>query len=253
MCRRKVSRSGGAAAGPGMNKTDLRLVLVDDEPLARARLKRMLAGLEGIELCGEAGEGRQALELIRETRPDAVLLDVEMPGTDGVSAAAAINELAPPPAVIFITAYESYALDAFGVRALDYLVKPVRASRLDEALARVREVRPVTTRKALSARVGERLQRIPLETVRVLRATDKYTQVAHTGGVHLVDESLVALESEFPDRFVRVHRATLVSREHITGLFRDSDGTERLQIADCKLAPKISRRNLSTVRKVLKD
>lgn len=227
----------------------LKLVLVDDEPLARARLKRMLAECDDIELCGEAGEGGQALEVIRESRPDAVLLDVEMPGKDGVSAAAAINELDHPPAVIFITAYENYALDAFGVRALDYLVKPVRASRLNEALARVRDVRPASGRRALSARVGERLRRIPLDTVRILRATDKYTQVTDTDGVHLIDDSLVALETEFPDRFVRVHRATLVSREHITGLFRDDNGAERLQIADCQLTPKISRRNLAQVRK----
>lgn len=150
--------------------------------------------------------------------------------------------------MIFVTAYENYAVEAFGVRALDYLVKPVRAARLEEALQRVRALRPDTGRQALSARVGECVQRIPLDAIRMLEATDKYTQIHHLQGTSLADDSLVALEQEFPHRFVRIHRATLVSRAHMIELFRDDDGHERVRLADCAQAPKVSRRNLAKVR-----
>lgn len=230
----------------------LKVMLVDDEPLALSRLRRLLAERDDAELCGEAKNGSRALDLIRETRPEVVLLDVEMPGDSGVSVAEAINRMGDPPVIIFVTAYENYAVEAFGVRALDYLVKPVRPERLGEALARAREARPVTGRRALNARVGDRTLRIPLDEVRMLKATDKYTQVVHLSGVHLVDDSLASLEKEFSERFVRIHRATLVSRAHIVELFRDAAGVERLRLAGCEPAPKVSRRNLSYVRRLLR-
>lgn len=232
----------------------LRVLVVDDEAPAVRRLQRLLKEHPLAEYAGSASHAAEALAACRSQHPDVVLLDVEMPGMDGVSAARRMLRLEQPPQVIFVTAFEQYAVDAFDLHALDYLVKPVRAERLDKALRRAAEARTggPGRRVSLSARLGERLLAIPLDEVRVLLAEDKYTCVHYLGGEALIEDSLMSLEARFPEHFVRVHRAALVSREHLRALQRDADGHERVEIEGCEVRPEVSRRNLATVRRLLK-
>lgn len=231
----------------------LSVLIVDDEPLARRRLRRLLDQQAGVELVGEAADAEAALAMCRARSPDLVLLDVEMPGEDGISLAGRLARLARPPAVVYVTAFAAYAVDAFAVEARDYLVKPVRAERLAHALERVRASLPLVTggRRQLSARIGDRLQVIPVEQIRLLIAEDKYTCVHHLEGTALVEDSLVALEQEFPGDFVRIHRNALVARNHLRELVREPDGRTCVRIAGCPETPEVSRRNLPGLRRVL--
>lgn len=230
---------------------ELRAFLADDEPPAVRRLSDLLADCEGVVVAGTANRADQVMDRCRELHPDVAFLDVEMPGLSGVRLARQLRELEPRPAVVFVTAYEDYAVDAFELAVVDYLVKPVRAERLDRALERVRRQLDAMPR-CLPVRVGERLLSIPLENIRLLQAEDKYTCVYHLEGEALVDDSLVRLEERFGDRFVRVHRNALVSRAHIRGLFRGNDGCERVEIRDLDIHPEVSRRNRAAVRRLIR-
>lgn len=231
---------------------ELGVIIVDDEPPAIRRLDRLLAQIDGVGVLDRLDQAALVVERCRQVRPDVVLLDVAMPGTDGVQLARELKKLEVPPAVIFTTAYEEYAVDAFELEALDYLVKPIRVERLAAALERARQQRPGRP-AALSARLGERLMSIPVADIRVLLAEDKYTCVHYLGGEALIDDSLVSLEQRFPDRFVRVHRNALVSITHLRGLFRDSEGNERVEVDGVECRPELSRRNRSRVRRLLKE
>ncbi len=231
----------------------LNAVLVDDEPPALERLKRMLE---------EGGQARAIACLsnpadvescCKRLHPDLVILDIEMPGVDGVSLARRLAGLSSPPAVIFCTAYENYAVDAFEIDAVDYLVKPIRAQRLNRALERVRRSRLTSRQDWLSARLGDRLLKIPLASIRVLAAEDKYTCVHHLEGQALVEDSLVSLEQRYPETFMRIHRSTLVSRAHLKALFRDAEGRDLVEVDGVALQPEVSRRNLAEVRKWLQN
>jgi len=231
----------------------LRVVLVDDEAPARDRLARLLESCENAQLVGQCDDGSGLVELCSREQPDLVLLDVEMPGADGIELARHIKALQQPPEVVFVTAFENYAVDAFDVRAADYLVKPVRRERLEAALDRVRarsrkgELEPI-----LVARLGDRITRIPVGEIRALIAEDKYVSVHSVGGVALVENSLVQLESRFEGRLLRVHRNALVSRRHLRSLYRDADGSERVEVDEVDVRPEVSRRNLPEVRRVLR-
>ncbi|AKS42298.1 LytR/AlgR family response regulator transcription factor [Wenzhouxiangella marina] len=233
----------------------LRVLVVDDEAPARERLLRLIEGIDGVEVAGSASRPNEVLPACRQASPDVVLLDVEMPGGNGVDVARQLSTLDPEPAVIFVTAFERYAVEAFDVEAIDYLVKPVRASRLEAAFARVRERldRNPAQVPALLARLGERVTRIPLDEVRALIAEDKYVCVHHTGGKALVEESLVQLEQRFPERFLRVHRNALVDRNRLRALFRNPAGADCVEIEGIDVQPEVSRRNLPAVRRALKD
>lgn len=235
----------------------MRLLLVDDEPLARERLAALLAGMDGIEVAGEAGSGREALELAARTRFDVVLLDIRMPGMDGLAAATELGRLPRPPAIIFCTAYEDHALAAFEANAQDYLLKPVRRERLRTALERVRQRLPQAAaparRSSLSARLGSELILLPVTEVSHLVAGDKYVTAHHAGGELLLDDSLTALESEFPDLFVRIHRSTLVARTRLAGLVRGPDGGTAVRLDGVDGPLEISRRNLPAVRRLVRS
>lgn len=230
---------------------ELGVIIVDDEPPAIRRLERLIAGLADIKVLDRLEQTACVIERCRQLKPDVILLDVEMPGIDGIGLARELHELDSPPAVIFVTAYEEYAVDAFELAAVDYLIKPVRAERLGEALDRVRQKRPDRP-AALTARLGERLMSIPVVDIRVLVAEDKYTCVHHVGGEALVEDSLVSLEQRFPDRFVRVHRNALVSALHLRGLSRDANRQVRVEVEGALHRPEVSRRNLARVRRLLK-
>ncbi|MEC5217207.1 two-component system response regulator AlgR [Actimicrobium sp. GrIS 1.19] len=216
----------------------VRLFLVDDEAPARARLRDVLsdiaAGCPHV-IVGEADNAQAAMDGIVALDPDIVLLDVQMPGMNGIELAAHLgSQLAAPPAIIFISAFDDYALKAFEVRALDYLLKPVRAARLADAIARAamrpnRQQRDAVTDAARSLQSARqhfavqergRLLLVPVAEVIYLKAETKYVTVRTGSAEHLIEESLLSLEEELAHRFVRVHRNALVARDAIAGVER---------------------------------
>jgi two-component system, LytTR family, response regulator AlgR len=242
-------------AGGSLDVTDMvGVYIADDEPPAVDRLKRLLADVEGCEVLGSSTRPEQALLECARLHPDVILLDVEMPGLDGVSLASRLTRMERPPAVVFVTAYEQYAVEAFDLAALDYLVKPVSAQRLARAMDRIRTTRPAARKEArLVARLGDRILSIPLADIRVLQAEDKYTNVYYSDGTALIDDSLVSIEERFPGRFMRIHRNALVSRAHLKGLIRDRSGQDRVEIEGVDMQPLVSRRNLPGVRQELME
>lgn len=208
----------------------LAVFIVDDEPPARNRLKDLLADCTEqlpLALVGEAGSGVEALDKLSEVHADVVLVDIRMPQMDGIELAQHLNKLHKPPVIIFTTAYDSYAVNAFEQRAIDYLLKPVRLGRLFEALTRARAAVPVRSevlqeltpepRKHLSIHERGKIVLIPIEQVLYLRAEMKYITVRTVDHEYLLEESLIALEKEFALRFVRVHRNCLVAKAEIEG------------------------------------
>ena len=236
----------------------LKLVIADDEPMARERLRMLLADESGVEVVAEAGDGQQVLDACAAHRPHAVLLDIAMPGIDGLETARRLAAATPPTAVVFCTAYDAHALSAFEAAALDYLVKPVRPERLAAALERVRTFlagRPATAsgkRTHLCARLRGSLRLIPLEDVRYLQAEEKYVVVHHARGEDLIEESLKSLETEFADRFVRIHRNCLVARNEIVELRRAGDGHTQAVLRHGAHPLEVSRRCVAQLRETLR-
>ena len=244
----------------------MRILIVDDEAPARERLRRLLSELIGdYRVVGEAADGRSALESCERLEPDLVLLDISMPGLDGLKVADRLSRLDPPPAVILVTAYPEYALEAFERRVEDYLVKPVRRERLQAALDRLRiATRPQrqavlenggrdTKRTHLSAYYRGDLQTVRVEEVVYLQAEHKYVVLCHRGGNLLLDESLKSLEEEFPDLFIRIHRNALAARNSVTGLEKDKDGATLIRLRGCDERLPVSRRHLPEVRRWLRS
>ncbi len=241
----------------------MKLLVVDDEVLARERLIAMLSAFPDCQVVGEAGNGREAVEKAISLQPDALLLDIAMPLMDGLEAAHHLALLQPPPTVIFCTAYDEHALEAFDANAVDYLVKPVRPERLAAALDRARRHRsgampppvmpaPERQRSHLSARLRGSLRLIPIEDVYYLQAEEKYVVVHHARGEDLIEESLKSLESEFSDRFVRIHRNCLVANDEFLELRRLSDGQVQAVLRHGKLPLEVSRRCVPGLRERLK-
>ncbi|WP_455380118.1 LytR/AlgR family response regulator transcription factor [Acidihalobacter prosperus] len=243
----------------------MRVMIVDDEPLARDRLRALLPHCGNYTLCGEASNGKEAVRKATESHPDIVLMDIRMPGSDGLDAAHILSEMEDAPAVVFITAYDQHAISAFEARAMDYLLKPVSRERLQEALAKARRLtRPqraaayqVTEktggRRHLCARSRGRMQLVPIEEVYYLQADHKYVTVRHEGGEILIEEPLKALEEEFPNRFLRIHRNALVSRAHIAGLERNLRGRLKLSFKNIDDQLDVSRRHAAKVREAVKQ
>ena len=234
----------------------MRVLIADDEPLARVRLRGLLSRRQDVVIVGEVGDGEAMLDACAELKPDLVLLDVEMPGLTGTAAARRLGALAERPQVVFCTAYEQHALSAFDLGATDYLLKPVRAERLDEALDRAlaRLAPPQNTERVawLRARSGTDEVRLALADVLYLLADEKYVAVHHAGGMWLIDESLRQLEAAHGERLVRLHRNCLVPRERLQGLKTLPDGRVLARLAGTEVAPEVSRRNLPAVRQLLR-
>jgi len=219
---------------------NLRVLVVDDEPLARERLSHLVEELPEVELAGVAASGEEALLLSGRLKPEVVLLDIRMPGMDGLEVAHHLARMPEPPAVIFTTAFEQHALAAFDAQAAGYLLKPVRPERLREALERAR--RPTRAQLAriaegtggprtrIAVRVREELRLIPVDNIICFVAEQKYTTLRHAGGEELIEESLKSLEEEFAGRFIRVHRNSLVALSHVEGLERGVDGQQLVRL-----------------------
>jgi two-component system response regulator AlgR len=243
------------------NARPMRVLIVDDEPLARARLRELLAAQSAIEVVAEAGDGLAALHACAEHAPDLVLLDIVMPGIDGLEAARHLAAFEPRPAVVVCTAFDAHALSAFDAQAIDYLVKPVRPERLAAAIERVRtfaagrghtEATRSAQRTHLCARMRGSLRLIPIDDVHYLQAEEKYVVVHHARGEDLIEESLKALEDEFPERFVRIHRNCLVARHEIIELKRAGDGHVQAVLRHGKQPLEVSRRCVSMLRETVK-
>lgn len=246
----------------------MRVLVVDDEMPARLRLRQILEDIDGYECVGEASNGEAALRFAEREAPDIVLLDIRMPGMGGIETAHHLNALDQPPAVVFATAYDEYAVDAFDARAVGYVLKPVRRERLQAALEQASRLAAATLSELADASGGEsrrqhicaqsqgRMELIPVASIRAFQADQKYVAVQHADGVCLIDESLKSLEAEFGDRFVRIHRGSLVSIAHIEAIERMPDGKSRVRLRgaspDDDNALIISRRHLADVRRRLK-
>ncbi|WP_434031084.1 LytR/AlgR family response regulator transcription factor [[Pseudomonas] boreopolis] len=241
----------------------MRVLIADDEPLARERLRSLLAAHARVQVVGEAENGDQALRLCEQQRPDLILLDIAMPGLDGLQAAHGLLGVQPRPAVVFCTAYDEHALSAFDAAAIDYLMKPVRPERLAAALDRAgtflagREpspppAGPARPRTQLCARLRGSLRLIPVEDIRYLQAEEKYVVVHHARGEDLIEESLKALEDEFHERLVRIHRNCLVARSELVELRRGADGQTHAVLRNVAQPLEVSRRCVAVLREQLR-
>ncbi len=239
----------------------MKVLIVDDEKLARDRISRMLADVDGYDVVGEAGHGREAVEECQRTQPDVVLLDIRMPGMDGLEAARHLMQMEEPPAVVFCTAYEEHAIEAFNVQAVGYLLKPVRREDLINVLRSAKRANKAQLaalmeqdgdrRSHISARTRRGIELVPIDDVRFFQADQKYVTVRHGAGELLIDETLRELEDEFGERFVRVHRNALVASRFIEGLERDENGHFQIRMRGVDERVDISRRHLSAVRKYI--
>jgi two-component system response regulator AlgR len=235
----------------------LRILIVDDEAPARDRMRRMLAELPNFDVVGEAGSGQEALRCIEEMAPDILLLDISMPGMDGMTLARTLQKGGSQPAVIFCTAYQNQALEAFEAEAVDYLVKPVRAERLAQALEKARRFigdrEDLAPSAYLKSTVGGKVLLTPVSRVICLLAEDKYTTVVHEKGTTVIDDSLTDLEARHADEFFRIHRNALISTRHLRGLERGDNGTVLAVLSGTDERPEVSRRNVAALRKLLAE
>jgi two-component system response regulator AlgR len=243
----------------------LRVLLVDDEALARARLRTLLADCRepAALVVGEADGALRALALAQHERFDVALLDIHMPGIDGLQLAAALRELPQPPLVVFVTAHAEHALQAFEVEAVDYLTKPVRLQRLQAALQKVERMKAARPAQQATPDDGDwlvisergRTVRVPLAEVLYLKAELKYVTVRTATATHVLDGSLSQLEDKFAARFLRVHRNALVARHAIRALVRHQDAEEgdawAVRLAGVDEPLTVSRRQMAAVREAL--
>ncbi len=248
-----------------MNDATRSVLIVDDEPPARERLERLVGELPGWAVAATCATGIEALSLAGRLNPAVVLLDIRMPGMTGIEVARHLGALERPPAVVFTTAYDEYALQAFDSQAVGYLLKPVRRERLEQALQHAARLAapqlrglaapatlaaPFAARQHVAVRVRDELKLIPVKEIRFFRAEQKYVTVRHGRGEDLIDESLRALEEEFARDFVRAHRSLLVAVAHVEALERTVDGYALRLRGEAQTLP-VSRRQVADLRKRL--
>lgn len=251
----------------------LHILIADDENLARERLSRLVEQLEDCELIGTACNGRETLELIDRLDPDLVLLDVRMPGKDGLEVAKELSEHPEPPAIVFCTAYDQYALEAFDTLAMGYIVKPVQLEQLQKIIEKAARTNKLQKQSALAqlkngvsssteidqsrqniaAKTHQGIELIPLNSVYCFIADQKYVTVVHEGGKTLIDETLKELQEEFAQSFFRVHRNTLVAIEQIDSLVRADGSQYQLRLKSTDYAPVVSRRHMQELKQLMSN
>lgn len=234
------------------------VLVVDDEALARQRMQRLLQQQAHFTVAGEAEHGEAALAWLKQNKADIVLLDIQMPGLNGLDTAALIQKLPNSPVIIFCTAYDEHALEAFRVQALDYLLKPVRPEDLTRALMRAEEwllsvantANPAAGRTHLTANSHKGLERVAIADVIACIAEHKYVGVLHEGGKLLVEESLKQLEEEFPQVFIRTHRSALVATNRLYRL-QSVAGGHQVYLHGLTQPVAVSRRHLAKVKSAM--
>lgn len=242
----------------------MKVLVVDDEALARERLCAMLAEMPGYTACGQAANGSEALAQAEQMQPDVVLMDIRMPGMDGLEAARHLQVLAQPPAIIFTTAYNDYAIAAFETHVVDYLLKPVRMERLLEALENTRRLTQVqatalqqadkgnTARQQICVRVRGNLQLIAVDEIRFFLADQKYVTLCTVDHKVLIEETLKSLEDEFTGQFIRIHRNALIAVKYLAGLVKGGAGHSQVRLHGVDDLLEVSRRHVSDVRQQIR-
>ncbi|MCW9047749.1 MAG: LytTR family DNA-binding domain-containing protein [Gammaproteobacteria bacterium] len=243
----------------------MNILIVDDEPLARQRLIGLVQELNGFEACANASNGKDALRLAQELKPDVVLLDIRMPGMDGIETAHHMNRLSKPPAIIFTTAFSEHALKAFETHAVDYLLKPIKQESLHKSLkAAARLTKPQLeqlkyldeqpkVRTHICVKTRGTLELVPIDNIRYFLADHKYVTLRTDDHECLIEESLKSLESEFDHIFTRIHRNALVADQFMNGLEKNTEGHCVITIEGIEERLEISRRHLPHVRKKIKN
>ena len=218
----------------------LRVVLVDDEPLAIERLEALCGRIADVEVVGKADHGEAALEVIGATAPDLVLLDLTMPGIGGIEVARKLGGQKTPPAVIFVTAHESFAVEAFDLDAVDYVLKPVAAERLERAIARALAKRgePASTGdtkwlQELWVPHRSELVRVSVSDVRRIDAERDYVRLFVGEKTYLLLQTIAGLEEKLdPEAYIRIHRSTILRKDNIAGLRHDGLGVWSVELED---------------------
>jgi len=237
----------------------MQVLIVDDEPLARDRLMRFLQDMDEVTGTAVAHNGFDALQKLHKQTFDVVLLDIRMPGQSGLEVAEQLKKLAQPPAIIFCTAYDDYALDAFRVKAQSYLLKPIQRLALVEAMADCRQLNRAHLLAltghdqvpSIAVQTGREKERLPLTDVYYFRAEQKYVSLFSSRGERIVDESLKILEERYPDHLIRVHRNTLVYRPRVEKLTRDMEGGFWLTVQGVSDLLLVSRRHAKAIKILL--
>ena len=240
----------------------MKILIVDDEPLARERLQRHISEIDNNYEIIEAENGLTALQQSEKHAPDIVLLDIRMPGMDGIETASKLSEFETPPAIIFTTAYDEYALDAFDAHAIAYLLKPIRKEKLENILKSAKKLNRVqlqsiqknnseSQEQHLSVRIHSGVRKIELKDIYYFQAEQKYVTVKYQGGEVLIEESLKSLEARFNDYFIRIHRNALISKQQLTAIRKDQQGRYLTELKDIDDKIEVSRRHVAEVRKFL--
>lgn len=237
----------------------LRVVIVDDEPLARARIKRLLLQQTGYECVAEAENAKQALALIQQHKPDVLLMDIEMPEVDGISLACQLDSLTAGaiPSVIFVTAHAKHALEAYRAGPLDYILKPVSAERLFEALQRVKvklsapAETPTEQLAKLNYSIAGVTKQLLISDIMYCIADDKYVRVLTKDTAALIDKSLTQLQQILPAQFLRTHRKIVINTDYFASLHTANDGRTYIKLHGCTEKLDVSRRALAKVKQIL--
>ncbi|WP_010114998.1 LytTR family DNA-binding domain-containing protein [Acinetobacter sp. P8-3-8] len=242
------------------------ILVCDDEPLAVERLSRLVSQL-GHHVIATAQHGRQALDMVQQFEPDVVLLDIQMPEMDGLTCAQHLAHFNPMPAIVFCTAYDEHALQAIQSQAKGYLLKPIAKDELEAVLGNVTKLTQAqltnlekkelmeekVQRQQIAAKTYRGLELIPVENIYYFLADQKYVTVRHKNGSVLIDETLKDLETEFADRFIRIHRNALISLDYLDGLEMVASGQYQARCRELEERLAVSRRHLPLLRERMQN
>lgn len=239
----------------------MRVLIVDDEALARQQLVRLLGEIGGeFDIVAEASSGDEALSIFDQKGADLVLLDIRMPGIDGLEVGQLLANKPLPPAIIFVTAYDEHAIAAFQAQAAAYLLKPVRKEHLQKALLAATQVNAAQllslsdndNDSCVSASFRGGIKRVPLSDIYYFRAENKYVVAYHQNGQLVLEDTLKDLETRYADRLVRIHRNALISVSRLQAIEKASDGSNMVRLEGCDELLEVSRRHAPDIRKLLK-